>query len=96
MPKLVCDFEAVKTIGDNLIKTAGEMTDSLKTYSGNIDNDLSGWNSPAKNSFTSANTTQVTTANANAELATKLGEFIKLGAESIQKLDEELASKISI
>lgn len=96
MPKFVCDFDTVKTAGSNLCKTAGEMKTSLDGYASNIDGDLSDWSSPAKTSFTTVNKTQVTTSQADAEFANKLGEFIQKAAESIQALDEGMASQIKI
>ena len=96
MPKLVCDFDTVKGAGKNLSTTAGEMKESLTGYESNIEGDLKDWNSPAKNSFISVNKTQIATSQADAEIANKLGEFIVKAAESIEALDEGLASKIKI
>ena len=96
MPKLVCDFDTVKSVGKNLSTTAGEMKESLTGYESNIEGDLKDWNSPAKNSFITVNKTQIATSQADAEIANKLGEFILKAAESIEALDEGLASKIKI
>ncbi len=96
MPKYVCDYDEVKKIGKNLCKTATEIKSSVKSYVSKIDNDLSEWDSAAKNSFSSVNQTQAAATTADAEYTSKLGEFIQVSADSIQQLDEQLASSIKI
>lgn len=96
MAKYVCDTGEVSTIGSNVSKTAETMATELKSYSSNIDNDLSGWNSPAKGAFTNVNQTQIVKSQAEAEYAQKLGEFIQKAAEAIESLENELAGQIQI
>lgn len=96
MPKYVCDFETVKQIGSDLVKAADSINTSVTNYATNIEGNLSDWTSSAKNSFVSVNSVQVATTTSNVEYTTKLGEFIQLAAESIEKVDEGLASSIKI
>ena len=55
MPKYVCDFDTVRTIGKNLAETAGEIKDFLTDYATKITSDTAGWKSDAKTSFEGVN-----------------------------------------
>ena len=92
MAKYVCDFAEVQAAGEKLCQTASDMTSAIDTYSSTIESDLSTWTGTAKSSFESTNTTQVTTAKADAQYINALGEFVKKASQSIQSLEEELAS----
>ncbi len=92
MAKYVCDFATVTSIGEQLIESASEMTTSVKSYSGTIDNDLSSWDGKAKSSYKTINDGQVEAANSNSKEMESLGTFIKGASEAIEKLDTELAS----
>ena len=96
MPKYVCDFDEVRNIADNLLKSAEGYKDDLDTYSKSIESDLKDWDSPAKGSFTTVNTSQVVTSTADAEYATKLSEYIKLAADKIEELEKDIASSLDI
>lgn len=92
MAKYVCDFEAVTSAGEKICQAASDIDSSVSNYSSNIESDLSGWSGTAKSSFQSSNTQLVSTANENAEYINSLGKFIKKASESIEQLEEELAS----
>lgn len=96
MPKYVCDFEQVRSIADNLAKTAQDYGSDLTTYEKNINSNLHDWESPAKSAFTTTNATQVATSNVDVEFATQLSNYIKDSATSIENLEEELAGAMKI
>ena len=91
MPKYVCDFAAVNSIGEQMCQAASDLTTSVDTYSKTIENNLSSWEGAAKTAFTQTNTTQVTTAKKDAAYVNELGEFIKTAAKSIEDVETGLA-----
>ena len=89
--KYVCDIETVNSIGQEVVNAAGELNTSITNYSSKITSDLSGWNGSAKDSFTTANNSQVESAKADSEYVEKLGNFIIKAAQEISKIEEQLA-----
>ncbi|MBQ6497830.1 MAG: hypothetical protein IJI58_03850 [Bacilli bacterium] len=96
MAKYVCDYETVKEIGKAVCDVAQSVVSDLDTYSGNVESDLNGWNSAAKNSFVVTNAAQVATGKTAAEYATSVGNYIQTAAQKIQETDSELAGQITI
>ena len=92
MAKYVCDYDQVIAAGEKLCTMATELETSVTNYSSKISSDLSGWTGDAKSTFTTTYDEQVTKAKTNAQEAKAVGEFIKKAAQSIQQLDEQLAS----
>ena len=92
MPKYVCDFGTVNSIGEQLCQAATDLNSSVDTYSKTIESDLSSWEGAAKTAFTKTNTTQVTTAKQDAAYVNELGEFIKTAAKSIESVESDLAA----
>lgn len=93
MAELLCDFEAVKTAGKNLIDASGDYDSAISTYDSGIDNDLAGWVSSAKNAFQEQKTAQVAASKVVALQTKAVGEYVKACAEAIEELEQELASK---
>lgn len=92
MAKYVCDFAQVTAAGDKLCQAATEVTTNINTYGSSIESDLSSWTGTAKSSFQSSNSQLISTATADAEYINALGEFIKGASQSIQDLEDQLAS----
>ncbi len=93
MPKYVCAFDEVYTIGENICTAATELQNSITTYSTNIDSDLSGWEGAgAKTSFSTAKNDQVKSAVADCTYINEVGEFVKTCSKSIKELEDELAN----
>ena len=92
MAKYVCEYDTVIQAGEKLCTMATELETSVTNYSSKISSDLSGWTGSAKSTFTTTCDEQVAKAKANAQEAKAVGEFIKKAAQSIQQLDEQLAS----
>ncbi|MBP5678857.1 MAG: hypothetical protein J6X28_03415 [Bacilli bacterium] len=92
MAKYVCDFEQVYSIGEKVVETATTLESSVATYASKIESDLSTWSGIAKDSFSKTNSEQVSVAKEDVTYVKELGEFIKAASQSIQKLEEELAT----
>ena len=92
MAKYVCDFDEVKSNGEKLCQIANELSSAINTYSSSIDSSLSTWQGSAAETFKQSNSKQVQTSTTNAKYINSLGEFVKQAAESIENLDNELAS----
>lgn len=93
MAELICDFDAVKQVGQQLIDSSSDFDSAISTFSSTIDSDLSGWEGSTKNSFNSQVEGQVQASKQASELTKATGEYIKTSAEAIEALEEELASK---
>ncbi len=96
MPKIVCDFEAVRQIGEQLKTVSSDMTSSTNTFKTKIADDLTSWTGDAKNEFSSTIDKEVEVANKNAEEVEKVATFIIEAATKIQDKETELAGSISI
>ena len=94
MPKYVCDFDTVRTIGKNLAETAEEIKDFLTDYATKITSDTAGWKSDAKTSFEGVNQAYTTTANGDAAYAAQIGGFIQYAADQIEEKDSSIIIKI--
>ena len=92
MAKFVCDVEQVVAAGEKLISMASELKSAVSNYAGTVTSDLSSWDGSSKGSFTRQCEGQVKFAESNADEAQNIGEFIKSSAQSIQSLDDELAT----
>ena len=92
MAKFVCDFAQVKSTGEKLCSAASDLQSSISDYSSKIDGTLSSWNGEAKYSFSGKCSEQVKAAMQTAQKMEATGEFIKKAAQSIEELDQELAS----
>jgi len=92
MAKYVCDVEQVTAAGEKLVTMASDLRSAVSNYAGTVTNDLSSWDGSAKSSFSKQCEAQVKLAQCNADEAQKIGEFIKSAAQSIQKLEDELAA----
>ena len=93
MAKYVCDFEQVNQIGEKVCEAAADMEASINNYSMNMDSDLKDWSGNAKNAFSNTKEKQVSAAKADCIYIRELGEFIKLAANTIEELEEQLASQ---
>lgn len=92
MAKFVCDFEQVKSMGEKMCTMASDLQASISEGSSKIDGSLASWNGEAKSDFSSKLSSQIKIAMQTAKKAEATGEFIKKAAQSIEELDEELAS----
>ena len=92
MAKYICEFGSVISAGQKIIEAAGDLTNAANTYSSRIESDLAGWNGEAKGNFTSTCTSQVQATLAKAQEISAFGEFVVKAAQSIQQLDDQLAS----
>ena len=92
MAQYVCDVEQVIAIGEQVCQAVTALEASVTAYSSNIDGDLSGWTGTAKSSFKSTNDEQVKQTTTDLSQINELGEFIKSSAQSIQALEEQLAT----
>lgn len=92
MAELVCDFEAVKAAGKNLIDASGDYDSAISTFDTTIESDLKGWQSSSKSVFESQKQGQVAASKAASAQTKAVGEYIKGCAEAIEELDNELAS----
>ena len=92
MAKYVCDFDTVISAGQSMIQAANELSSSTTTYSSKIESDLSSWAGTAKDSFTTKFSSQIEDSTKRAQEVSELGEYIVTAAQSIQQLDETLAS----
>ena len=92
MPKYVCDFDTVKKVGQDVISAANEMNSSSNTYGSRISTDLSGWNGQAKATFITQCTDEVNRVVTKSKDVLEFGEFIVKSAQSIEELDNSLAT----
>jgi len=92
MAKYVCDYGAVVSAGQSLIQAASELTSATNNYSSKITSDLSTWSGEAKSAFMSQCESQVAATLQKAQTISEFGEFIVKAAQSIQELDDQLAS----
>lgn len=92
MAKYVCDFDQVKANGENLCQAGTVLSSAINNYSSGINRSLSTWSGDAATAFNESNSKQVETSLANAEYIHSLGEFVKEAAQSIENLENELAS----
>lgn len=92
MARYVCDFAQVRETGENLCRTAKDLTAAINSYSSEMDSALSKWSGSAQQSFESANLSKIKKATAVADYVNSLGEFVKSAAEQIEELETELAS----
>lgn len=92
MAKYVCDFSEVNRIGNELCSLAEELKSYVNNYDSKVQGDLSSWDGAAKSAFIGQCTAQISIANSNAEMLNELGDFIKNASQSIEQLDDELAS----
>lgn len=92
MARYVCDFAAVRDIGQKVQKEGEELKNSINAYSAAIDNDLSGWTGgTAKGSFESSNKEIVEASLADAEYIMALGRFIQTAADRIEAVENQLS-----
>ena len=92
MAKYVCDYATVISAGQNLIQAANDLTSAANTYSSKITSDLSSWSGEAKAAFVTTCTSQVEDTLKKAQEISEFGEFVVKAAQSIQQLDDSLAS----
>ena len=92
MPKYVCDFEQVYSIGESLCNVSNDIHSSVTSYSSNISSDLSSWDGDAKNSFVSTNDSHIENVEKDLKYINEFGEFIKNASKDIEALETELAS----
>ena len=92
MPKYVCDFQQVYSVGESLCEISKDIHDNVTTYSSNISSDLSSWDGDAKNSFVSTNDSHIENVEKDLKYINEFGEFIKNASKDIEALETELAS----
>ncbi len=92
MEKYVCDFDVVNEKAKKLCSIATDISTSADNYSTKIDSDLSGWTGGAKTKFEATNSDQVAITKTHSYNAEDLGEFILKVSESIEKIEQDLAS----
>lgn len=92
MSKYVCDFEQVLSIGENMCKMAYDLKAFTTDYSSKIEGSLSSWAGEAKANFSEKCAEQVQFTMHIAKEAELFGEYIKMAAQKIEELDEELAN----
>ena len=92
MAKYVCDFDTVKKVGEDIIQAANELASSSTTYASKINSDLAGWNGTAKNTFMTQCDAEVSSHTAQSKELIEFGEFIVKTAQSIEELDNSLAT----
>ena len=96
MPKYVCDFDAVKTIGESLKNESTDMTTSTKTFETNIASDLSSWTGGGKDSFNTSISEIVSMTNETSSFAEKVGTHTVDGGAKIEAQEQELVGSIDI
>ena len=92
MPKYVCDFEQVYSIGESLCNVSNDIHSSVTSYSSNISSDLSSWEGVAKDSFVLTNDSHIENVEKDLKYINEFGEFIKKASKDIESLETELAS----
>ena len=92
MPKYVCDFEQVYSIGESLCNVSNDIHSSVTSYSSNISSDLSSWEGVAKNAFVKTNDSHIENVEKDLKYINEFGEFIKNASKDIEALETELAS----
>ena len=92
MPKYVCEFEEVTKAGKDMCKTASDLVSSVKTYTSNLENELSQWTGEAKESFTKAETERLQTIGNTAAYLDNYGQFVQFASKAIEEADEQLSS----
>lgn len=90
MPKYVCDFDAVKDAAKAISDSGNTMESTVKKYDGNVNINLTGWDSNAKNAFSMVNYENVVMATYASRYADALGEFVNYAASEIEHLENEL------
>ena len=91
MPKYVCDFEQVHSIGESLCNVSNEIHSSVTSYSSKIDSDLSSWDGVAKNAFVKTNESHIQNVENDLKYINDFGEFIKNVSKEIESLESELS-----
>ena len=92
MPKYVCDFEQVYSIGESLCTVSNDIHSNVTSYSSKIDGDLSSWDGVAKYAFVKTNESHIQNVEKDLTYINEFGEFIKKSSKEIESLESELAS----
>ena len=92
MPKYVCDYDVVAAVAQQIIQSASDLNAATATYSGRFESDLSGWNSTAKNNLATQYNGQIDKIKEKTQYMNNFGEFLLGATNSIQDLDNQLAS----
>lgn len=92
MSKIVCDFEMVDVIANNIKNLTDEMINTTMNYQTTISNDLLNWQGKAQDTFIGGVQSQITNINNHVNTALVMAEFIKKASEQIRTAEEELAT----
>ena len=92
MTKIVCDYNVVSRIAENIKNSVDNMNNTTNSYQSTISNDLTSWQGKAETSFVTGINNQVININNNISLVLAIAEHLKNAAEQIETLDEEFAS----
>ena len=93
MAELVCDFEQVKIAGEALNRASYEYEAAIRNFPTNIESDLASWKGSSKDNFSAGVESQVNASMEVCEQVRSVGEFITNAANSIETMEEELASQ---
>jgi len=93
MAELVCDFEQVRAAGKALTRASSDYKTAVQSFPTNIESDLATWTGSSKDSFMVSVESQANTSMEVCEQVRLVGEFITKAADSIENMEEELASQ---
>ena len=91
MAKYVCDFEVLTSVGDQLVKSASDLTSASNDYAGKFDSSLTSWQGSSKTMLSTQHKGQIEIANAKAQYINEFGEFVKQTSQSMQELESQLS-----
>lgn len=92
MAKIVCDTDAVRTAGKDIVAEAENMAGDYDESSKKIEEITSGWEAESKDSFASAEWQRAQVVMNDVATLANFGFFLQYIADSIDELEEQLAT----
>ena len=92
MSKYVCDFDAVKTIANNLKKQVSDMNNSLSAYENNLQSDLNGWSGLAQKEFIGNSEQLIANTRKYINSIDELATFLANSVTNIENAEAEISS----
>lgn len=92
MTKIVCNYEVVRRIAQNIKNTSNDMVNTTTNLQSTVTNDLTTWQGTAHSNFINEFSNQTININNNVGLATALAEHLNDAVSQIEALEDELAA----
>ena len=89
--EIICDFDTVAKLGDNISNIGIEADKKTSTLKGNVESDFSTWSGQASASFDETVAIKMAEVDGVNESAKYAGAYITYCSTSIEDLDNQLA-----